>query len=139
MSLSFEQQTAEWSERLFAELLLTKARSLGSSMAGQVDLGLFLNDLRLVSRCRNSNTEQSRRTVVGKTQHFTSKYVPVSSSIACGVLQHRASYDKVFLECDIRTAMPCSDDAMSTRLANTSRAQLHRARHVRDDVLCSVL
>lgn len=93
-------------------------------MAGQVDLGLFLNDLRLVSRCRNSNTEQSRRTVVGKTEHFTSKYVPVSSSIACGVLQHRASYDKVFLECDIRTAMPSSDDVISTRMATTGHSHL---------------
>jgi hypothetical protein len=30
---------------------------------------------------------------------------------------------KVFLECDIRTAMPSSDDAVSTRIATTGSAQ----------------
>jgi hypothetical protein len=33
------------------------------------------------------------------------------------------TYDKVFLECEIRTAMPSSDDAMSTRMATTGSAQ----------------
>jgi hypothetical protein len=33
---------------------------------------------------------------------------------------------KVFLECDIRTAIPSSDDAMSTSMTTSGRARFHR-------------